>query len=202
ASDGHAIPASPIVACLGRLTDVSQCVTLALKEVGSRLYLVGETQRALGGSVLGTILGLRDEGVPEIDIERIVEEHRFLLAAARAGLLRSAHDISDGGLLVTLAEMSFACYPAQRAAIGIELDGCASWSSVGGYESLFGEWGGLVVEVAQRDLERFEELAGTLESVREIGTTIAEPLLAFEEEAWEIADLHRSWSRPLEELYP
>ncbi len=202
ASDGHAIPASPIVACLGRLTDVSQCVTLALKEVGSRLYLVGETQRALGGSVLAAILRLRDEGVPEIDTERIVAEHRFLLAAARAGLLRSAHDISDGGLLVTLAEMSFACYPAQRAAIGIELDGFAGWSSVGGYESLFGEWGGLVVEVAQRDLERFEELAGTLESVREIGTTIAEPLLAFEDEAWEIADLHRSWSRPLEELYP
>ena len=202
ASDGHAIPASPIVACLGRLTDVSQCVTLALKEVGSRLYLVGETQRALGGSVLAALLSLRDEGVPAIDFERVLAEHRFLLAAARAGLLRSAHDISDGGLLVTLAEMSFGCYPAHRAPIGIELDGIAVWSNVGRYESLFGEWGGIVVEVAERDVDRFEELAGALESVREIGTTIPQPILAFDEEAWDIDDLHRSWSRPLEELYP
>jgi len=202
ASDGHAIPASPIVACVGRLTDVSQCVTLALKETGSRLYLVGETQRALGGSVLASLLALPDEAVPELDIERAVAEHHFVLSAARAGLLRSAHVLSDGGLLVTLAEMSFGCYAARREPIGIALDGLAGWSSTGSYESLFGEWGGLVVEVAQRDVERFEELASSLESVREIAATIAEPLLAFEDEAWDISELHRIWSQPLEELYP
>ena len=202
APSGHAIPASPIVACLGRLTDVSRCVTLPLKEVGSHLYLVGETQRALGGSVLASILALADETVPEIDIDRIVAEHRFVLAAASEGLLRSAHDISDGGLFVTLAEMSFGCLADRRSPIGIDLDGFAGWSAAGAFESAFGESGGIVVEVADRDIERFEELAGALESVREIGTTIAEPLLAFEDEAWEIADLHRSWSRPLEELFP
>ncbi len=173
-----------------------------MKEVGSHLYLVGETQRALGGSVIASILALEDEAVPEIDIERIVAEHRFLLAAASEGLLRSAHDISDGGLFVTLAEMSFGCLAARRAPIGVELDGVAGWSGVGLYESVFGEWGGIVVEVAQRDVERFEELAGSLESVRELGSTIAQPLLAFDDSAWEIADLHRSWARPLEELFP
>ena len=135
-------------------------------------------------------------------MERAVAEHRFILAAAREGLLRSAHAISDGGLLVTLAEMSFGSLAARRAPIGIELDGPVGWSSVGRNESLFGEWGGIVVEVARGDTERFEALAESLESVREIGTTTAEPLLAFEDEAWEIADLQRSWSRPLEELFP
>ncbi len=202
AANGHAIPASPIVACVGRLADVSRCVTPPLKEVGSHLYLIGETQRALGGSVLASILGLADEAAPEIDMERVVSEHRFILAAAREGLLQSARAISNGGLLVTLAEMSFGCVAARRAPIGIELDGSVGWSSVGRNESLFGEWGGIVVEVARGDTERFEALAESLESVREIGTTTAEPLLAFEDEAWEIADLQRSWSRPLEELFP
>ncbi|MDQ2908855.1 MAG: phosphoribosylformylglycinamidine synthase subunit PurL, partial [Candidatus Eremiobacteraeota bacterium] len=113
---GHAIPASPIVACVGTLADVSRSCTPALKRIDSVLYRLGAVPRTLGGSAVGEVLktqGARDaadmsartlgsetpggdpwEEVPAIDYDATRRQVAALLAAHAEGLVLAAHDVS------------------------------------------------------------------------------------------------------------
>ncbi|HEY4228976.1 MAG TPA: phosphoribosylformylglycinamidine synthase subunit PurL [Thermoanaerobaculia bacterium] len=102
---GRAIPPTPTVGMVGLLDDVSRHVRLPFRRAGDRIALLGTTHDELGASeFLRTVRG-RDEGpCPEVDLaaeRRLVE---LLVALAEASRLASAHDVSDGGLAVALAE--------------------------------------------------------------------------------------------------
>ena len=200
---GKAIPASPIVACVGALADVSCVVTLGLKAAGSVLYYIGEPQSALGGSVVLDVLSQAENDLPEIDYDRITVQHGLILRAAQQGLLRAAHDVSDGGLLTTLAEMAFGARDGGRR-VGVQLDEPFQWThgSVGELEALFGEGGGIVVEVSAADTEAFEALGEDVPGTYEIGVTIEEPLLVVGDQVFEVERLYNVWSTPLAEIYP
>ena len=200
--NGNAIPASPIIACVGAIADVARVVTLPLKQAGSVLYLIGSAQRALGGSVLLDVLGESEPGLPTIDYEAVRAQHDLMLRAADAGLLRSAHDISDGGLAVSLCEMAFGTI-ARGGAIGVQLDDVFQWTlgSVGDLEALFGEAGGFVVEVAAKDIEAFETLGEGIEGIHEIGVTIERPVIAIGAQAFDLHWLHSAWSQSLAQVY-
>src|SRR5207237_354103 len=62
---GNAIPASPIVACLGRLPEIARVSTPGLKERGDALVLVGPARGLLGGSAFAARRGLRDRPAPD-----------------------------------------------------------------------------------------------------------------------------------------
>lgn len=198
---GKAIPASPIVACVGALADVSAVVTMGYKRAGSVLYYVGTAQNAVGGSVLADVLAVRDAPLALPDPIRAREEIETLLRAAGEGLLLAAHDVSDGGLLTAVAEMAFAAQRDGRR-IGAQLDDPCAWTqgAVGDLEALFGESGGFVVETA--DAQAFERLCGEAEFVHEIGVTIDQAVIAVDEDAFDLQALQQAWSRPLAEVYP
>ncbi|MHB8147160.1 MAG: phosphoribosylformylglycinamidine synthase subunit PurL [Vulcanimicrobiaceae bacterium] len=201
--NGRAIPASPIIACVGAIDDIAHIVTLPLKRPGSVLYLLGTPQRALGGSVLIDVVGKSEPGLPQIDYEAARAHNGLLLQAARAGMLRSAHDISDGGLAVTICEMAFGSLGRGRAAVGVQLDDTFQWTQgeVGDLEALFGEAGGFVVEIAGADIEAFEALADGVEGVHEIGVTIDRPVIAIGPQAFDLHWLHEIWSQSLAGVY-
>jgi phosphoribosylformylglycinamidine (FGAM) synthase-like enzyme len=72
------------------------------------VLLVGETREELGGSeYLRLVHGLKAGPPPEVDLQREKRVQEFCLKAIEAGLLRSAHDLSEGGLALALAESSF-----------------------------------------------------------------------------------------------
>jgi len=204
ASNGKAIPASAIVSCVGALQDVSHVVTMSFKAAGSVLYFVGRPQEALGGSVVLDVLGRHEARLPLIDYAAILPQHALMQAAARAGLLRSAHDIGSGGLIVAVCEMAFPTLTRGHKAIGAQIDDPWQWTHgrVGNIEALFGEAGGFVIEVSANDVEAFEGLADDVEGVYEIGVTIGEPVLAVEDEAFDLRRLRDLWERPLREVYP
>jgi phosphoribosylformylglycinamidine synthase len=79
-----------------------------LKAPGNRLWLVGATRAELGGSSLAKLLGRKGGRPPRLAGERARRIFGELHAAVRAGLVRSVHDLSDGGLLVAAAEMVLA----------------------------------------------------------------------------------------------
>ena len=79
-----------------------------LKEAGNHLYLVGETHEELGGSHLALIHELDGGQVPKLDPEKALTLFRELHLAIRQGAVRSCHDLSEGGLAVAAAEMTFA----------------------------------------------------------------------------------------------
>ncbi len=106
---GNPIYPTPVVGVVGLLDDASLAVGAGFRNEGDHVYLVGGGAAAVDGSeyqklVLGTVEGR----IPEPDLENERKLHELLAAAAEARLLSSAHDVSDGGLAVCLAESAIA----------------------------------------------------------------------------------------------
>ncbi len=103
-----AIPPSLLISALGQVDDVGRCVTMDLKRAGNVLYQVGATKNELGGSHFALVNGLRGGNVPQVNPARAKATFAALHQAIQAGLVRSCHDLSEGGLVAAAAEMAFA----------------------------------------------------------------------------------------------
>jgi phosphoribosylformylglycinamidine synthase len=112
------IPPTLLITALGIVPDVSRCRTMDAKAAGHALLIVGVTTGALGGShylaVTGDLRG--DLRIPRVDLEMGPACAAAVGDLIAQGLIASAHDCSDGGLLVAAAEMAFA------GGVGLELD--------------------------------------------------------------------------------
>ncbi|USG68326.1 phosphoribosylformylglycinamidine synthase subunit PurL [Brevibacillus ruminantium] len=105
---GDAIYPTPTIGMVGLITDVDHITTQHFKGEGDVIILLGETYAELGGSeyqkyVTGTISGRP----PQIDLAKEAAVQKLVLDAIRQGLVKSAHDLSEGGLGVALAEACF-----------------------------------------------------------------------------------------------
>ncbi len=103
-----AIPPTLLISAIGQVPDVRSCVTMDLKEAGNRLLVLGATRDELGGSLWAQIRGQDGGRVPRVEPEVGRACFDRLHAAIRRGLVRSCHDLSEGGLAVALAEMAIA----------------------------------------------------------------------------------------------
>ncbi|MBO7725160.1 MAG: phosphoribosylformylglycinamidine synthase subunit PurL [Thermoguttaceae bacterium] len=102
------IPPSLLISAMGQMPDAASAVSMDLKEAGDSLYLVGETKNELGGSHFALVRALRGGKSPSVDIPRARRTFYALHQAIQEGLVRAAHDLSEGGLAVAAAEMAFA----------------------------------------------------------------------------------------------
>jgi len=110
-----AIDPTPTVGMVGLLADVGRRVPSHFREAGHRIVLLGDTRGHLGGSSYWEVVHQLVGGEPPpIDLEAESKLQRLLAAAAARGLLLSAHDCSDGGLAVALAEACMGDSYAQR----------------------------------------------------------------------------------------
>ncbi|MEH7353881.1 phosphoribosylformylglycinamidine synthase subunit PurL [Neobacillus drentensis] len=108
-TSGTAIYPTPVIGMVGLVTDLDHITTQHFKTSGDLIYLVGETKPEFGGSELQKLLNGKIFGkAPELNIEMEKERQGQVLAAIRAGLIQSAHDLSEGGLAVALSECLFA----------------------------------------------------------------------------------------------
>ncbi|MEO6213802.1 MAG: phosphoribosylformylglycinamidine synthase subunit PurL [Vicinamibacterales bacterium] len=107
-TDGQAIYPTPILGVVGVIEDASCVLARSFRGAGDALVLFGESFGEIGGSeYLKTVHGLVKGHPPQLDLERERALIELLGRAAAGRLLRSAHDCSDGGLAVTLAECAF-----------------------------------------------------------------------------------------------
>jgi phosphoribosylformylglycinamidine synthase len=100
-----AIHPTPVVGVLGVLDDVRRRVPIGFSRPGARVVLLGTTRAEFGGSAWAQVAHAHLGGRPPavvLDAERAAAS--LLAEAARAGLLDAAHDLSDGGLAIALAE--------------------------------------------------------------------------------------------------
>ena len=103
-SPAGAIDPTPVIGMIG-LIEGRQPVTAAFKEAGDLIVLLGEPLEELGGSEYLAVVHNRKAGnPPRVDLEQERALQQVLVESARNGWLKSAHDCSDGGLAVTLAE--------------------------------------------------------------------------------------------------
>jgi len=105
-TDGSGILPTPAIGGLGVLEDVSSCVGLALQP-GLDLVLVGETSGWLGQSLwLREIVGREDGPPPPVDLAAERRNGDFVRGRIIGGHVRACHDVSDGGVLIAVAEMA------------------------------------------------------------------------------------------------
>jgi len=153
------VPPTLLFSLLGNHSDVRKAVSSDFKSPGDLIFLVGETHQELGASEVSYML--REEGsggiggkVPEIDPERNMAAYRALTSAMTDGLVASAHDCSDGGLAVAVAEC---CFGSDS---GATLDTSPIWSDcedLDAWGALFGEsLGRILVSVRPEDRVPFE----------------------------------------------
>ncbi|MBA2303498.1 MAG: phosphoribosylformylglycinamidine synthase subunit PurL [Acidobacteria bacterium] len=117
-TDGTAIYPTPVLGVVGLIEDASRTVTRVFRGEGDVIVLFGETFDELGGTeFLKIIHGLVKGQPPGLDLRKERALIALLVRAAGIGLIRSAHDCSDGGIAVTLAECAF-----DTGGIGCQVD--------------------------------------------------------------------------------
>jgi len=157
ASDGkrRAIPGTLLISSIGIHQDIRKAVTMDLKAAGNRIYLLGEFSPALAGSHALMVGGLPLFGdSPALETNPILPKHApeiyiQLHEAIQAGLVRSVHDLSEGGLAITAAEMAL----AGRMGLVLDISSLDENPAV----ALFAETNGcFLVEVSPMNAENFE----------------------------------------------
>jgi phosphoribosylformylglycinamidine synthase len=108
-TNGKGILPTPAIGGVGLLKDASRAVSLSFKREGDAILLLGETQGHLGQSlVLRELAGREDGPPPPVDLAAERRHGDFVRALIAEGKLTACHDLSDGGLLVAVAEMAMA----------------------------------------------------------------------------------------------
>ncbi|PKR76557.1 phosphoribosylformylglycinamidine synthase subunit PurL [Halalkalibacillus sediminis] len=102
---GTSVYPTPVIGMVGLIHDVEHITTQHVKQAGDLVYLIGENSTEIGGSELQKLLvGEYSGKAPSIDLKVEKERQSKLLHAIQQDLIQSAHDISEGGMAVALAE--------------------------------------------------------------------------------------------------
>jgi phosphoribosylformylglycinamidine synthase len=136
-TDGGAVFPTPTIGMLGLLDNVNQKMGMAFKNEGDFIYLIGEVTSDINCSeYLYSYCGVKNSTAPYFDLDKEYAMQKALQIAIREKMVNSAHDISDGGLFVTLAESAMA------ANLGFEIN---TNSQIRKDAYLYGEGQGRVV---------------------------------------------------------
>ncbi len=180
--DGPVVP-TPVVGMLGVISDVTQAVPMAFQDAGDTIWLLGSGQEqdaaALGGSEYLDVMYDRCAGPITVDLEAEAALVDALVGLAETGALKSAHDCSDGGLAVALAESAI----AGGLGIAVEIGDVHRLDA-----ALFGEVGAQAVVSADRSVDlsqhgvRIGQVGGDRLQIGPIGVRLADA-----SEVWESA---------------
>jgi phosphoribosylformylglycinamidine synthase len=163
-TNGRAILPTPTIGGVGVLDDFTRSATIGFKAVDEAILLIGETRGWLGQSMYLREICEREEGAPPpVDLDAERRNGDFVRTLIGDGEVAAVHDVSDGGLLVALAEMAMA------SGIGAELDA----APLAAHAFWFGEdQGRYVLTVPARDADRIADRARNAGiPVRALGTT-------------------------------
>lgn len=181
------IPSTLLISAMGQVPDVGTCVTMDLKEAGNELFQVGLTGDHFAGSHFSMVNQLQGGKVPTVDPQRAKQTFAAMHQAISSGLVRSCHDMSEGGLAVAIAEMAFAGGLGAQVVtneIGLEIpeegDDADLDLNFLVAAMLFSESNTrFVVEIEPANVAAFESAMGDVD-VQRIGKVIEQPKLTIE----------------------
>jgi len=99
------IPPTVLFSVIGVIPDVNKCLTSDFKKAGDKIYMLGLTKPEFGGSEISQQLDFSNSSVPQVDLLSAKKRYETMFEVTQAGLVNAAHDCSDGGFGVALAEM-------------------------------------------------------------------------------------------------
>ncbi len=195
-----AIPGTLLLSAMAHVRDVAKAVSMDFKCPGSYIYLVGKTYAETGGSVYAKTYGILGNDVPKVRPVEALAAYRALATAMHKGWVLAAHDCSEGGLAVALAEMAFA---GGFGATTI-LDNVPTGGKITRNDTiLFSESNSrLLIEVDARHQQAFEHLMKG-SAIGMIGRVLEEPQLfvyGLKDDLCIMADvnvLKKAWQKPL-----
>ena len=202
------IPTTLLLSGFGIVEDPKHVVGASIRKIGSKLCLVGQASSGLAGSVIARLLmqgaeageddALDFPNGPAFDEKEVFASYHRYYELVKKGAVLSAHDISEGGLAVTLAEMGF----SGKAGLKVDLAEVPTFDDTPAAEHLFGETPGRIVfEIAPENAALAEELGFTV-----IGETTGDGQLTITNGddkliAVSIAELKPIWQNGLKQYY-
>ncbi|MCY7619003.1 MULTISPECIES: phosphoribosylformylglycinamidine synthase subunit PurL [Bacillus] len=187
-SNGTAIYPTPVIGMVGLVEDTAHITTQSFQQAGDVIFVIGETKEEFAGSELQKMTEGRIYGkAPDIDLDVELTRQEALLAAIQNGLVQSAHDVSEGGLGVALAESTFGT-DGLGADIQIDLNSEAS---------LFSETQSRFVVTVRP--EHCEAFAAAVKDAKEVGTVTNDGVFTVknqEGQQWihaAVNELERAW---------
>ncbi|MEK5133129.1 phosphoribosylformylglycinamidine synthase subunit PurL [Bacillus sp. FSL W8-0645] len=187
-SNGTAIYPTPVIGMVGLVEDTAHITTQSFQQAGDVIFVIGETKEEFAGSELQKMTEGRIYGkAPEIDLNVELSRQEALLAAIQNDLVQSAHDVSEGGLGVALAESTFGT-DGLGADIQIDLNSEAS---------LFSETQSRFVVTVKP--EHREAFAAAVKDAKEVGTVTNDGVFTVknqEGQQWihaAVNELERAW---------
>ncbi len=196
-TSGVGIFPTPVLGIVGKIEDLSSLQDSHFKNVGDQIYLLGETRAELGGSIyLETVEMPLCGPCPHLDLPQEKTLLRTVLEVIGQGLIQSAHDLSEGGLVCGLAESCF------KSGVGLEV---VAETPLRADHYLFSESPSRILVSVRREKEReFLEMVQSF-PLRKLGevtghsfrVSVNGQLLI----SMPIVDIVRKWSSPLEEAF-
>ncbi|MDB5023430.1 MAG: purL [Mucilaginibacter sp.] len=176
-SDEGPVFPTPTIGMLGVLDDTSTITTADFKQPGDLIYLIGESVNDIASSqYLASYHKILSAPAPYFDLDKEYAMHQVIKQLIKHRVIQSAHDVSDGGLFITLVES------AMPNGLGFEIE---SDSSVRKDAFLFGEaQGRVVVSISPQEQERFIELMATSEVEFSLLGSVSNGYLRVDEESF------------------
>jgi len=176
-SDEGPVFPTPTIGMLGVLDDLSTITTSDFKQPGDLIYLVGESVNDIASSqYLASFHKISASPAPYFDLDKEYDLHQVIKQLIKSQLIQSAHDVSDGGLFITLVESSL------PNGFGFDI---TSDNSIRKDAFLFGEaQGRVVVSVSSENQERFIELLATSEVEFSLLGEVSDGYLTIDEESF------------------
>jgi phosphoribosylformylglycinamidine synthase II len=219
-SPAGVVDPTPTIGMVGLIDDEKHVTTQWFKSAGDAIILVGavagvadhaekagisDPGYSLGGSqFLKVCLGRKEGPPPHVDLAHEIKIQNAVRDLIREGLVKSAHDCSEGGLAVALAECCF--NPEELLGADVDLTSCSGGRAgrdAGGTpasteETLFNEsQSRIVISVATNNLEKTMSTLGErgvpFEQLGKVGGNQLRIRLGDEDFRWPIADLHNDW---------
>ena len=200
-TNGVGIPPTPAIGGVGLVPDTTKIADIRLKSEGNLLIVIGREEGHLGQSLYQQHAAGKFEGAPpSVDLEAEVRAGRLIRTLIREGHARSVHDCSDGGLLVTIAEMALAggTHGLSREASGLGVELYPYEGKLPAHAIWFGEdQGRYVVEVTAAKAEEVLERARLLELPARIVGRVGGAAIAIKGETplplSELRKAHEAW---------
>ena len=148
-----AIPCSLLISAMGQIEDCSKAITMDLKRPGNPIYLVGVTREELAGSYAAMVLGKTGGKIPKVDAALAMRSYEAMHQAILNRHVVSCHDLSEGGLAVSLSEMAF----AGELGVSIDISQMRQANFIDREVALFSESNSrLLCEVNLKEVSAFE----------------------------------------------
>lgn len=198
--DTICIPHTLLISAVGVIDDVNRVVSMDCKRAGDLIYVVGTTQKELGGSQYYDVHGFTGNRAPEVDPQTGKKLMDALSAAMRKGLVKACHDCSEGGIGVAAAEMAF----AGRLGMVLHLERVPLGEPIDRSDFvLFSESNSrFIVEVAPEDRQQFEKVMSgvAFAAIGEVQETEQFEVYGIDGRrvlSASVGELKEAWQRPL-----